>query len=272
MMMQRIIGMMVMLWAACSAMGGESQIWKPRLALQLYTFRSMTFVDAVKTARKLGFEYIEAYPGQKLGEGFNGTSDFSMPVETRAGIKAFLAEQKIKLVNYGVVGASGEEGWKKLFDFAKDMGIEILQVEAGKDPTTLDLLNRLSGETGIKVALHNHTQPTGFPDAMLAQLKDRPNLGAGPDIGHWARAKIPIMDAFHKLDGRITTLHFVDIDQPGRDVAYGTGITDVKGVLNELKRQKFNGVITCEYHQVAKPLEEVIGACVKWYNAYFETP
>ena len=270
MMIRRIIGMVVMLGAVCSAMGAESQAWKPRLALQLYTFRSMTFVDAVKTAQKLGFEYIEAYPGQKLGEGFDGASDFSMPVQTRAKVKAFLAEQKIKLVNYGVVGASGEEGWKKLFEFAKDMGIEILQVESGKDSKTLDLLNRLSGETGIKVALHNHTQPAGFPDAMLEQLKGRSNLGAGPDVGHWKRAKIPVVEAIGKLDGRITTIHLVDVDQSGRDVAYGTGITDVKGVLDELKRQKFNGVVTCEYHQVSRPLEMVIGECVKWYNAYFQ--
>jgi hypothetical protein len=41
--------------------------WKPRFALQLYSLRDRSFIDAVKTAKKLGFEYVEAYPGQKLG-------------------------------------------------------------------------------------------------------------------------------------------------------------------------------------------------------------
>jgi len=45
----------VMMSTTCFA--GEE--WRPRLALQLYSLRDRSFIDAVKTAKKLGFEYVE---------------------------------------------------------------------------------------------------------------------------------------------------------------------------------------------------------------------
>ena len=141
---------------AVSCMAAES--WKPRFALQLYTFRDRSFVEAVKTAKKVGFEYVEAYPGQNLGEGFEGSMDPGMGAERRQQVKDFLKEQGLKMVVFGVCGAGDEAGWKRLFDFAKDMGVEILQVEVGKDDKTLDMLDRLAAESGVKVALHNHAQ------------------------------------------------------------------------------------------------------------------
>src|SRR5471030_1140155 len=129
-MMKTLMTMMVALLMSAACFAAEE--WKPRFALQLYSFRDRSFTDAVKTAKKLGFEYVEAYPGQVLGGALKGTTAFTMSAENRASVKAFLADEKIKLVSYGVTGAKGEKGWRQLFDFAKDMGIEILQTEAGQ--------------------------------------------------------------------------------------------------------------------------------------------
>ena len=172
---------------------------------------------------------MEAYPGQKLGGGLEGTTAFPMSADNRTKVKAFLAEEGVKLVSYGVTGANDEKGWRQLFDFAKDMGIEIIQIEAGKDAKTLDLVNKLAQEYGIKVAMHNHTQPGGFPDAVAQQLKGHPFIGSGADIGHWAAAGVVPLDGVKKLAGRFFTMHMVDMSKIGRGgeiVPFGQGATN----------------------------------------------
>jgi sugar phosphate isomerase/epimerase len=258
----------VLMSATCFA----AEQWKPRLALQLYSFRDRSFTDAVKAAKKLGFKYVEAYPGQKLGEGMEGTTAYPMSAENRAKVKAFMAEEGVKLISYGVTGANDEKGWRQLLDFAKEMGIEIVQIESGKDVKTLDLVNKLAEEYGIKVAMHNHEQPGGFPDAVVRQLKGHPFIGTGADIGHWAAAGVVPLEGVKKLDGRFFTMHMVEmskIGHGGKIVPFGQGACQLGEILDELKRQKFEGTITCEYERMSPTLEKEIGECVVWYNAYF---
>ncbi len=255
-----------------SAAPVAAEQWKPRFALQLYSFRDRSFTDAVKAAKKLGFEYVEAYPGQRLGGDLKGTTAFTMSAENRAKVKAFLDSEKIKLVSYGVAGARDEKSWRQLFSFAKDMGIEIIQTEAGHDAATADLLNKLAQEYGVKVALHNHTQPAGFPDKVALELKDRPFIGSGADIGHWAAAGVVPVDGVRKLQGRFFTMHMVEMSKIGRGakiVPFGQGASELGKVLEELKRQNFNGTITLEYERMSPNIEKDIAACVKWYKDYF---
>ena len=269
-MMKRVLlaAGIVLMSGACFA----AEQWKPRLALQLYSFRDRSFTDAVKTAKKIGFKYVEAYPGQKLGGGMEGSTAFPMSAENCKKVKAFLADEGVKLVSYGVTGAGDEKGWRQLFDFAKEMGIEIIQIEAGQNTKTLDLVNKLAEEYGIKVGMHNHTQPGGFPDAVAKQLKGHPFIGSGADIGHWAAAGVVPLDGVKKLAGRFTTMHMVEMSKIGRGgeiVPFGQGANQLGKVLDELKRQKFEGTITCEYERMSPKLEKEIGECVEWYNTYF---
>jgi sugar phosphate isomerase/epimerase len=58
------------------------------------------------------------------------------------------------------------------------------------------------------------------------------------------------VDALKKLQGRIISLHFKDINAKSRDahdVIWGTGVANVPGVLQELKNQRFKGVFSIEY-------------------------
>jgi sugar phosphate isomerase/epimerase len=269
-----VMAAVVLMGATCFAgeAGLAGEEWKPRLALQLYSLRDRSFVDAVKTAKKLGFEYVEAYPGQKLGGDLSGTTGLPMSAQNREKVAAFLAEQKVKMVSYGVATAKDEGGWRDLFNFGKDMGLELIQVEAGKDAKTLDLLNELAKSYKIKVGLHNHTQPSGFPDRVAKDLKDRPYIGSGADLGHWAAAGVVPLEGVKTLEGRFFTMHMVEMSKigpGGKIVPFGQGASELGKVLDELKRQKFSGTITCEYERVTPTLESDIAECVKWYNDYF---
>jgi sugar phosphate isomerase/epimerase len=270
-MMKTLISMACVVLMSATCFAGEE--WKPRFALQLYSLRDRSFIDAVKTAKKLGFEYVEAYPGQKLGGDLKGTTAVPISADNRDKIAAFLAQEKVKLVSYGVANAKDENGWRELFNFARDMGIEIIQTESGKDAKTLDLLNQLAQTYKIKVAFHNHKQANGFPDRVAADLKGRPFLGSGADLGHWAVAGVVPLMGVKKLEGRFFTMHMVEMSKIGADgkiVPFGQGASELGKVLDELKRQKFSGTITCEYERVTPTLEQDIGECVKWYNDYFK--
>ena len=80
-----------------------------------------------------------------------------------------------------------------------------------------------------------------------------------------------MLEGIKKLDGRITALHLVDKNKMGggsHEVPYGTGVGEMGKVMDELRRQKFNGVITCEYEHMTPKLEDEVAQCVKWYKAF----
>jgi sugar phosphate isomerase/epimerase len=106
-------------------------------------------------------------------------------------------------------------------------------------------------------------------------LKDRPFVGSGADLGHWAAAGVVPLEGVKKLQGRFFTMHMVEMSKigpGGKIVPFGKGASELGKVLDELKRQKFSGTITCEYERVLPPpeLENDIAECVKWYNDYFK--
>jgi sugar phosphate isomerase/epimerase len=218
-----------------------------KLSLQCWTFNKLTFFETVDKASELGIKYIEIYPGQKLKPGSKEEVRRTMSDETAAEIKQKLADAGgLKLVAYGVDSIpTDEEGAKKTFEWAKKMGIEVLVTET----TPNDVLDRLSGEYNIKVALHNH--PTTWPpEAVLKACKDRGKLiGSCSDTGHWMRAKLVPVEMLRLLQGRVLHLHFKDLDDfgKGHDVPWGTGKGDPRAMMEELQRQGYKGYLSVEY-------------------------
>src|SRR4030042_902541 len=221
------------------------------VGFQAYTFNKFTFAEALVKADSIGLKSVEAYPGQEIGGGIEGTTDFSMDQETRVKMKELLAANRMKLNAYGVTSPKDTAGWKKLFDFAKDMGIGVITSDPRLDQ--LDLVEQLADEYGIKVAFHNHPAPSLYwnPDTVLMAIGNRSkNLGVCADIGHWIRSGLDPIECLKKLEGRIIILHFKDVNEKAPeayDVPWGTGVVDMPAVLSELKRQGFKGLFDIEY-------------------------
>ncbi len=249
------------------------QNWKPNFALQLYSYRMMTFEDAVKTASDQGFKFVEIYPGQKLTKNSDLTTGVSKDPTVVKTMKDIMTAAKVKPVAFGVTGAGNESEWRDLFKFVKALGVGVVQIEAGKDAQTLTLVDKLAGEYGLKVALHNHTQKAGLPENVIKELNGYKNIGSGADTGHWAVAGVTPLDGVKKLSGKFNAMHLVDEQNIGKGshiVPYGQGACQIDKILVELKKQGFNGPITLEYERVSDKLVDEITECVKWYNAYFE--
>jgi len=169
----------------------------------------------------------------------------ALSASDRAAVKRILADAGVRLVNFGVTDLKNDEAeCRRLFDFAKDMGIETIVAEP--PPDAIALVDRLCGEYGINVAIHNHPKPSPYwnPDKVLEVTRGRSSrIGACADIGHWLRSGINPMEAVKKLKGRIITFHFKDLNVAGdpeaHDVVWGTGVANVRELLRELDRQKF---------------------------------
>lgn len=223
-----------------------------RLACQAYSFNRFTFFEAVDKTASIGLKYIEAYPGQRLSKDNSAAIDDNLSADNRKIVKKKLADSGVKLVNYGVCGLSNNEAEsRKVFDFAKDMGIETIVSEPGED--AMEILDKLCGEFSINVALHNHPKPSHYwnPDTVLKAVEGRSKrIGACADTGHWVRSGFKPLDCLKKLEGRIISFHFKDLNElspEAHDVPWGTGVCDVKGMLAEIHRQKIKAVFSIEY-------------------------
>ena len=224
--------------------------WK--LGAQAYTFRLFTFFEAIDKIDSCGLEYVEAFRNQAIGGGIPGKMDFKMNKETQLLVLKKLKEKGVTLHAFGVVKGLTDEEWRQLFVFSKAMGIQTITAEP--EVKTMPLLSKLCDEFKINIAIHNHPKPSYFwnPDVVLSAIKGQSKrIGACADVGHWIRSgQDPIVN-LTKLEGHVLHLHMKDLNElnnrKAHDVHWGKGVTNIKGVVEELKRQKFKGMLSVEY-------------------------
>ena len=222
-----------------------------KLGVQMWTFSMFTFAEALDKVDSAGIKNIEAFWGQKLGDGMSGEFGANMNADTRNKLKTLLQNKGISIVAMGVITPKGKAEWIKAFDLAKDFGLSYITAEPIK--TEWDMVDSLAGAYGIKVAIHDHPKPNVYwsPDSVLAATQNHPNIGSCADIGHWARNGVNPVDALKKLEGHIIGVHLKDIvkfdDTEAADTVVSKGVIDIPAVLAELKRQNFNGMLSIEH-------------------------
>jgi sugar phosphate isomerase/epimerase len=226
------------------------------IGCQAYTFNRFTVFEAIEKTDQAGGRIIEFYPGQKLSpEQRDVEWNHHASPETIAQVKAKLDKHNIKAVNYGVVGGKNAEEWRKIFVFAQTMGMYGITTE---DVGKLDIIEPLVKEYDIKVGIHEHAKRSNDasykiwdPNYVLALVKDRDaRIGACADTGHWASSGLKPVECLRILKGRVISAHLKDRAAIGShlpDQIYGMGVTDIKGCLDELKAQGFDGNISIEY-------------------------
>lgn len=236
-----------------------------RLSSQAYTLRSMTFFEALDNLSAMGIKYVEMYPGQVISKDLKNKTGPGMSADEISAVKKKLSDVGIKAVCFGVTGAD-----KKTFEFAKTMGIETIVTEA--KPDSFATLDKLIEEFDINIALHNHPKPSFYwdPDTVLKGIEGHKRIGACADTGHWRRSGLEPIECLKKLKGHITSLHFKDLAQLDKgwgDVPWGTGKSDAKGMLAELKAQGFKGVFSIEYERTTgQELLDNMAKCVEFFD------
>ncbi|MGJ1204737.1 sugar phosphate isomerase/epimerase family protein [Sphingobacterium lactis] len=224
--------------------------WK--LGAQAYTFRLFNFEQALNRIAQSNLRFVEAFPGQEIGAGSTEKMTYELSPEGRNLVKQLLKDRGITLHAYGVVGAKDKAEWEKIFQFAKDLGVQVINAEPSEDQ--LDYLSALCDQYDIRLAIHNHPEPSHYwnPDVVLKALEGRSaRMGAAADVGHWMRSSLDPIASLKKLEGKIFHIHFKDLnafgDKKAHDVIWGTGKLGLKEVQAELKRQNYKGMFSAEY-------------------------
>lgn len=227
------------------------------LGCQAWTWSRFTVYEAIEKTAAAGGKVIEFFPGQRLSrEEPSVQLDHNASAETIQKVKEQLDRYHVKAVNYGVVGIPRDEaGARKVFDFARALGMRAITTES---TDALDTIEKLVKEYDILVAFHDHPKRSNDPsyrmwdpNYLLSVVKDRDRrIGACADTGHWVRSGVKPVDALRILRGRIISSHLKDLNEfspRGHDVPVGTGVTEIPAILEELRRQGFDGDLAIEY-------------------------
>jgi len=223
-----------------------------RLGANTYTFQLFPLFEALDKIASLGLKYVEFCPGVRFSKSDATLVSDTMPQAARKVLKKKAADLGLQFVTYSSMDFfKDQDSSRKTFEFAKDMGVENLYFESTEDK--LEWLDKLCAEYAINVAIHNHPKPARYwsPEKVLAAVEGRSHrIGALCDTGHWKRSGLDPVECLKKLEGRIICFHFKDLVKEGdgyHDVPWGTGVCNVRGMLEEVHRQKVKAPFSFEY-------------------------
>src|SRR5688572_6028190 len=138
-------------------------------------FRDLTFSEAAAKADALGLAAVVGSSAQKVSHEIPKNLDYKLaPGELQAVRDRFRALNLRMQVYATPTIPADEAAARKLFEFAKGLGVETLVSSA--DPASLDLIERLADELAVNVALTN--------GAGGLQGRGK-RLGIHADTGHW---------------------------------------------------------------------------------------
>jgi sugar phosphate isomerase/epimerase len=233
-----------------------------RFGVQTWTLRNLDFDQVVAFAVKHKIKYLEM-----IGKHMD---PFAAPEETLRK-KAILDKNGLVCYTFGVNATSmDKEKNRKLFEFAKLMGINLIIVEP-RDMKEWDNLEDLVKEYDIRLAIHNHglTTTYGNPETVKKVLEQRDRrIGVCLDVGWVTAAGFDAAEVFRGYEGRVFDVHLKDKtvekkdgQEVVRDVSLGTGETNLKGLFQAMKAENWNGVLALETDQnLQDPTEYVLHA------------
>ncbi|MEY5027125.1 MAG: hypothetical protein RLZZ244_2653 [Verrucomicrobiota bacterium] len=225
------------------------------LGTQSYTFRKFTFEEACAKTASVGLKTTELFPGQVISTQLSGEkTTHAVSPEGLSAIKEILKKNNVQAVAYGVVGIpKEEEAARKVFLFAKELGIKVIVTES---TDSIDTIEKLVKEFDIKVGFHNHPKRPNDPNYkvwdpnyILELTKNRDSrIGSTADVGHWTNSGLSAAECIGILKGRIVSSHLKDIQMGGTAVVRpGTGRANLSDALKALQSGGFDGPISIEH-------------------------
>lgn len=218
-----------------------------QLGLQTWTLRNMNFDQVVAFAKQHGITNL-----QVTDRHINPLS----PREEYLKKKETLTANGLRVYTFGVARTSmDKEENRKLFTFAKDMGINLIIVEPS-DFRILNILEDLAKEYDIRVAIHNHGIRSLYGNPLVVRtllLGLDPRIGVCMDSGWITSTGMDPTKVFQDYQGRVFDIHLKDkrVEKTqGDDVSFDTHIGEGQGniakLLAELKKSGWSGILAIE--------------------------
>jgi inosose dehydratase len=249
-----------------------------KLGVQSFCYHRFDAEHAIKKIHELGLRYVEMFPGHFPGPRVGENQD---------GIKKTLElckKYEVEVHTFGVERfTSDHEANRKVFDFARAMGIKVLTCDP--EPDSFDSLDKLVEEFKIPVAIHNHG-PIGETGNKLhrwyraeiildAVRNHHPLIGTCLDTGHLIRMgrapfklELDPVQQIRAMGKRNFAIHLKDHDVgTGVNVNYGKGRLDVVAVLKALRGLEFAGPVSIEHEAHPGEPDADMKACVDDFKA-----
>ncbi len=264
---------LMMAAALALTFGAQAGEYTPAVGIETWTLRNLNFDQMV--------EFCARHHVTNLAVIDKHMDPFGPAEETKRK-KAILDKNGLRVYTFGVAKTSKDkEQNRKLFEFARLIGVKLIVVEPG-DLSIWDNLEELVKEYDIKLAVHNHgiTSTYGNPETVKKILDARDKrIGVCLDVGHVTGAGFDAAKVFREYNGRVWDIHLKDkkIEKAdGKDVILdveiGTGQANYKGLFEELKKAKWNGVLAIETdnNDFATNPDQYVGGAVEYVGANFQ--
>jgi len=218
-----------------------------RMGIQSWVLREFTSIDfLIETLHSLELAHVELAPNPHL------------PLESSdEHFKALTARFKaegITIDSFGVVRMKNDEpACRRIFEIGGILGV--LAIGARPRPESLPLLDRLSGEYGIPIMIHNH----GVGDDLYATAEmirshlagTSSRIGLCVDTGHFNTVHVNPLKIIDEFSDRIHGVHVKDLVEGAggewSDAVVGRGDLDLPALVAKLREIGFNGVFSLEY-------------------------
>jgi inosose dehydratase len=218
-----------------------------RMGVQSYCFRNFKSLDEmIKMVKTLNLAHVEIWPDGHLPVG-------TAPDALKAAVDR-VHEAGLTIDACGVVAFKNDEAEaRKIFEYAKALGV--LAISAGPTLDSLPLLDKLTAEYNIPIAIHNHGPEDkifgSLEQVRTAMIQTSNRIGFCVDLGHFYRAGVDPMLAIDEFANRVYGIHLKDIvpDSQGKwgDVIVGTGKINLPALFTKLEEIRFKGYFSLEY-------------------------
>ena len=215
-----------------------------RVAIRASAFPKLTFVEAAGRTDALSLAYIEGAEGQEVSVHVPKSLDPKLFPGELKEVRERLAALNLTMAAYIARTIPSEEPARKLFQFAKNLGVELIVSE--QIPESITTAGGLAEEYGIDVAV------CGPPKDVIAAIERSRSkrIGACGDTAAWMSEGIKPVDAVQELGKRLRVLQLADrsaLGAAGRKVTLGRGAAEIPEVLERIFRMEVNpALITVE--------------------------
>jgi type 1 glutamine amidotransferase/sugar phosphate isomerase/epimerase len=213
---------------------GVSAILDWRVGVPVSAFQKLTFAEAAAKADALSVSSIEGSGTQKVSAQIPKNLDPKLfPGELKA-VRDRLQALNLRMPAYSVASISADEQTlRKLFEFAKNLGVETIVSE--QIPEAMPLVGKLADEYGVDVAV------CGNPKNVLAAIgrSQSKRVGACGNTAVWLKDGVKPVEALTQLKNQLRVVHLRDrtaLGSGGRDVALGRGVAGIAELLEEMYR------------------------------------
>ena len=234
------------------------------ISVQHWTYRRAPLFEGLEMAAKVGLRCFEPRSILKLDAKRPGlNADENMPDDATKELKARAGDLGIAFPSAFADFNGKPDQAKRMLAFWKDLGVEVIVAEPS--PKSIDMLEPLFAEYGMRLAIHNHQRGRSdywHPDIVLDHTRMRgKQIGACCDVGQWARSDLKPVECLRKIGrDRMISFHLKDVltmgDLDCRNTVIGEGAADCANCLKELHALNYRALITIDFEHDTPKLQE----------------